>query len=316
MFSDALAFKRRVISHHEQLMLQFAENNSIHYIIFGGGPTGVELAAEIADVFRGTSAKVTLLHNKQRLIQSFHPSLSAKALYRLVKMGVDVRLNYSDDNARPTGSCVIWTGGVIPAIIQTTAPMAIHANGRIKTDQFLRIMGSFCEWAAGDIAAVSDGYGGVVPMTAQAAVKAGKVVGENISMVLRSQAPKPFIFRKKGDLLSLGRWYAIGEIWGVRISGRFAWLILRIVYLFIASTPSNALGFAIWGALAVGLVDNALGPRLIGQGMRIHPLISLFSVLGGITAFGPIGLLVGPVSASFLIALLELRHNHASDAKV
>jgi|SRR3989344_2540854 len=93
-------------------------------------------------------------------------------------------------------------------------------------------------------------------------------------------------------------------------------LIPVAIYLFIASTPSNALGFAIWGALAVGLVDNALGPRLIGQGMRIHPLISLFSVLGGITAFGPIGLLVGPVSASFLIALLELRHNHASDAKV
>src|SRR3989344_7349690 len=93
-------------------------------------------------------------------------------------------------------------------------------------------------------------------------------------------------------------------------------LVPVAIFLFITSTQSNTIGFVIWGVLAVGFVDNLLGPRIIGRGMRIHPLISLFSVLGGIIAFGPIGLLVGPVSASLLVALLELRHNHTSDAKV
>ena len=261
--SDALAIRRRVISDLEQLILPNTENNNIHYVIFGGGPTGVELAAEIADVFRGTSAKVTLLHNKQRLIQSLHPSLSAKALYKLVKMGVDVRLNYSDDNARPTGSCVIWTGGVVPATIQTTTPMAVHVSGRIKTDQFLRIAGSSCEWAAGDIAAVSDGYGGIVPMTAQAAVKAGKAVGENISMVLRSQSPKPFIFRKKGDLLSLGKWYAIGEIWGIRISGRFSWWVWRTIYLFNIVSWSKRIRVAVSWTLNIFMPRDIAEPKLL-----------------------------------------------------
>ncbi len=68
----------------------------------------------------------------------------------------------------------------------------------------------------------------------------------------------------------------------------------------------TAIGLTIWGILAVGLVDNLLGPRLIGRGMQLHPLLILFSVLGGLGFFGPIGLLLGPIILSLLFVLWDI----------
>ena len=100
-------------------------------------------------------------------------------------------------------------------------------------------------------------------MTAQAAVKAGKAVGENISMVLRSQTPKPFIFRKKGDLLSLGRWYAIGELFGVRISGRFAWWIWRTIYLFNVVSWSKRIRIAVSWTINIFMPRDIVEPKIL-----------------------------------------------------
>ena len=64
-------------------------------------------------------------------------------------------------------------------------------------------------------------------------------------------------------------------------------LIPGILYLFIESTQIHAIGLLIWGALAVGLVDNVLGPMLVNRGVQIHPFIILLSVMGGLVFFGP-----------------------------
>jgi predicted PurR-regulated permease PerM len=67
-----------------------------------------------------------------------------------------------------------------------------------------------------------------------------------------------------------------------------------------------AVGLALWGALAVGLIDNLLGPKLISRGMPLHPLLILLSVLGGIGLFGLVGFILGPVILSLLFALLDI----------
>lgn len=82
--------------------------------------------------------------------------------------------------------------------------------------------------------------------------------------------------------------------------------IPAIILLFVGGQTFTAIGLTIWGVLAVGLIDNLLGPRLIGRGMQLHPLLILFSVLGGIGFFGPIGLLLGPIILSLLFALLDI----------
>jgi len=83
-------------------------------------------------------------------------------------------------------------------------------------------------------------------------------------------------------------------------------LIPAILYLFLTGQDLRGIGLTIWAVFAVGLIDNVLGPSLIGQGIRIHPLIILFSVIGGISLFGPLGFIFGPLSVSLLMALLEI----------
>ncbi len=79
-----------------------------------------------------------------------------------------------------------------------------------------------------------------------------------------------------------------------------------VAFLFLTGETASGFGLLAWGVAAVGTIDNFLGPKLVGRGMHIHPLIVLLSVLGGIAFFGPIGLLIGPLTVSFLFALLEI----------
>jgi len=83
-------------------------------------------------------------------------------------------------------------------------------------------------------------------------------------------------------------------------------IVPAIAFLFFTGATLPALGLLIWGALAVGLVDNMLGPKLIGSGMRLHPLLVLLSVLGGIIFYGPSGIFLGPLTVSLLFALLAI----------
>lgn len=79
-----------------------------------------------------------------------------------------------------------------------------------------------------------------------------------------------------------------------------------IVFLFFTGSGVAALGLLLWGLLAVGLVDNLLGPKLIGRGMQLHSLLVLLAVLGGIIYFGPAGIFLGPLTLSLLFALLSI----------
>lgn len=79
-----------------------------------------------------------------------------------------------------------------------------------------------------------------------------------------------------------------------------------VVYLFFIGNTFASVGLLIWGMFAVGLIDNLLAPQLIRRGIEIHPFLILLSVLGGITIFGPIGFLVGPLSIALLYALLDI----------
>ncbi len=83
-------------------------------------------------------------------------------------------------------------------------------------------------------------------------------------------------------------------------------IVPGVAYLFLTGSTGYAIGLLIWGALAVGLIDNVLGPVLINRGVKIHPLIILLSVLGGLAFFGPIGFVLGPVVLAFLFALLDI----------
>lgn len=88
-------------------------------------------------------------------------------------------------------------------------------------------------------------------------------------------------------------------------------LIPGVVYLFIIGATVPATGLLVWSVVAVGLIDNFLGPKLVGRGMQLHPLVVLLSVFGGLVFFGPAGIFLGPLCTSFLFALLSI-YQHLS----
>jgi len=83
-------------------------------------------------------------------------------------------------------------------------------------------------------------------------------------------------------------------------------IIPAIVYLFIVGNTFSMAGLIIWGIAAVGLIDNFLGPRFVGRGMQLHPLLVILSVLGGATFLGPAGFIFGPLVVSLFFALLDI----------
>ncbi len=83
-------------------------------------------------------------------------------------------------------------------------------------------------------------------------------------------------------------------------------IIPGVIYLFVTGHNVAGIGMLIWGGVAVGLVDNILGPSLMKRGVHIHPFLILLSVLGGLILFGPIGFIAGPLVISLLFALLDI----------
>lgn len=82
-----------------------------------------------------------------------------------------------------------------------------------------------------------------------------------------------------------------------------------IIFLFATGSTSSALGLMAWSVLAVGMIDNFLSPLIVGGTINIPPLLILFSVLGGISLLGPVGLLVGPLTVSLLYTLISIYRN-------
>jgi predicted PurR-regulated permease PerM len=83
-------------------------------------------------------------------------------------------------------------------------------------------------------------------------------------------------------------------------------IIPAVIYLLITGNTGQAIGLAIWGAIAVGLIDNFISPKLVGSQVKLHPVMVLFAVLGGLHLFGFLGFLIGPILMAIFVALIEM----------
>ena len=82
-----------------------------------------------------------------------------------------------------------------------------------------------------------------------------------------------------------------------------------IIFLFVTGEVTSAVGLLIWATIAVGTIDNFLTPLVVGGKTNISPLLILFSVLGGISFLGPVGILLGPLTVSLLYTLISIYRN-------
>lgn len=106
-------------------------------------------------------------------------------------------------------------------------------------------------------------------------------------------------------------WGAVGAILAMLPGvGTLVIMIPGIIFLFLSGSVVSAVGLTIWTVTTLVVVDNIIGPQLMSRGNNLHPFIVLTSVLGGISAFGPIGFIVGPVIVTLFIALLEMYNQY------
>ncbi len=83
-------------------------------------------------------------------------------------------------------------------------------------------------------------------------------------------------------------------------------LVPAVIYLLITGHTTQAIGLLIWGGIAVGLVDNFLGPKLVGTATKLHPVLVLLAVIGGLKFFGVLGFLIGPILLAIFVALVDM----------
>jgi predicted PurR-regulated permease PerM len=154
-----------------------------------------------------------------------------------------------------------------------------------------------------------------------------EVIMKRLALAVRSVATGSILIALiQGVLTGFGLWifgFERAILWGVISAfgalipsvGTTVVFVPAVAYLLFNGAYLQAIGLLVWGTLAVGLIDNLLGPYLMSRGNKLHPFLILLSVLGGITVFGPIGFIVGPVLISLFIVLLELYSVHISDHK-
>jgi predicted PurR-regulated permease PerM len=90
-------------------------------------------------------------------------------------------------------------------------------------------------------------------------------------------------------------------------------IVPAVIYLAVTGHSGAAIGMGVWGALAVGLIDNFLGPKLVGRSTKLHPVLVLIAIVGGIQLFGILGFLIGPIIMAIFIAMLDMYRSDFRD---
>lgn len=268
--ADAIKIRSKIIDAFEQAVMvknKAERKRLLSFVIVGGGPTGVEFAAESAQLLWETFDRfyddihvdditLTLVTRDPELLPMFHKKIRSNAQKALISKKIHVITNESVQAVRNDGvvlgsgkkidaAHVIWTAGVVPNVPQAMPIFELDKNGRIVVDEFLRVKGVKDVYAIGDIASFAGKEGKPLPMLAQVAVQQAKVAAINISRECEKQPLKKFKFFHIGDLVSIGKWNALGDIMGIRLSGPIAWFVWRTVYLFKFFSWSKRLKIAV-----------------------------------------------------------------------
>jgi NADH dehydrogenase len=272
---DALELRGRILSAFEA-----AERSNdperraklLTFTVVGAGPTGVEMAGQIAELadytlkgaFRhidSTRARVILLDAAPAVLPPFGEKLGQRAAARLQKMGVEIQLGAmvtdvdrdgitvkDSDGAvrRIESACKVWSAGVsasgLGADLADQSSVELDRAGRVKVLPDLSIPGHSNVFVIGDMAAV-DG----VPGVAQGAIQGAKYVANTIKGELAGADParrEPFQYFDKGSMATVSRFSAVAKIGPLEFSGLFAWfawLVLHLVYLVGFKTKVSTL---------------------------------------------------------------------------
>jgi NADH:ubiquinone reductase (H+-translocating) len=293
----ALTLRRQILEAFEAAELESDPELQAEYLTFvvvGAGPTGVEMAGQIAEIARDmrddfravdvTQARILLLEAGERVLAGFPPSLSAKAARALEGLGVDPRVSEAVVDVgtrsvtvqRSAGATeeiatrtVVWAAGVVASplagLLARRAGLEVDRAGRLEVRADLTLPGHPEVLAFGDMVRIAQDEGSsvVLPGLAPVAMQEGRHAARVVRDRLEGRTARPFHYRDKGNLATIGRARAVADVKGVRLSGFLAWITWLLVHLWYLIGFQNRLLVLIrW---AFSFLTHGRGARLIAH---------------------------------------------------
>ncbi len=294
---SALGVRRRLLGAFEAAELETEPSRRrewLTFVVVGAGPTGVEMAGQIGELARDTlrrdfrsadpgETRVLLVETAERVLTGFPPSLSAKAVRSLERLGVTPLLQRTVVDVEPDAvtvqdpggtseriptRTVVWAAGVTASSLAGRLAEAsgaeLDGSGRVAVEPDLSLPGRPEVFALGDMVRVRDAAGDaqVLPGVAPVAMQEGRHAARQVEARLAGRPTEPFHYVDKGNLATIGRASAVADLPGhLRLSGFPAWVTWLVVHLWYLIGFENRLLVMIrW---AFSFVTRGRGARLI-----------------------------------------------------
>jgi NADH dehydrogenase len=286
---DALEIRRRVLLAFELAERRASAGEScepLNFAVVGGGPTGVELAGTLAEICRHAlahdfrsidprRARIHLIEGGPVILPAYPEDLSRSALEQLQRLGVEVLTSTTVTRIEPgiiyageirmNADVILWAAGVAASPLGKMLGAPVDRAGRVPVNPDLSLPNHSEVFVIGDLAALKDKSGKLLPGVAPVAIQEGRFVAKEIAREIKSDAPSSprpaFHYLDKGSLATIGRAAAVAQFGKIHISGFTAWLAWLLVHiLFLIGFRNRLLVFIQW---AWSYVTYERGARLI-----------------------------------------------------
>jgi len=252
---DAVTLRNHVLKQFERYdqHRDAAGEGALTFVIVGGGPTGVEMAGALVELFdtlnddfaafdTRTQARCLLLEMQEDLLPPYQSSLRQYTRRVLEARGVDVRTGtavesveadrvHLQEGATIPAQTLVWAAGVKASPLADLLGAEQARDGRVIVRPDLSVPDAPGVYVVGDMAAI-EGEEGYEPQLAQVAIQSGRHAAEQIQRRLRGDASEPFAYRDYGQMATIGRNAAVAELpGGVTFKGLFAWLIWVFIHI-------------------------------------------------------------------------------------
>lgn len=250
---DARAIRQRIVDCFERAaqpnLSEEERNRLLQLVVIGGGPTGVEFAAEMHDFLREDLRKtypllspkvvIILLEATDHILNTFDAALASYTAKLFRRQNIELRtaslvtkiddkfIHLKDKSSIPYG-LVVWTAGIGPSDLIKSLPLKKDRSSRIMTDDFFRVPGVEDVYALGDCATPE---GRDFPATAQVAQQEGKYLAKALERKFKGQPIKPFRYRHYGMLAYVGSNRALADLATIKGKGFATFLFWRSAYL-------------------------------------------------------------------------------------
>jgi NADH dehydrogenase len=281
---DAVRLKDHVLGLWEAAdkSADLIEDGALNVVVVGGGPTGVETAGALAELYSGSfrkdypdipadAARILLVEAGPEIFSMFKPEIREYAVDALTKRGVDVRTGQVVESITPLrvtlksgeelkAHTLVWGAGLQGNALVQSLGLELERGNRIAVDADLRVPTHPEVFAVGDIAAITDPKAQqVLPQLGSVALQSGEHAGETIARLVGGKETKPFKYHDKGTMAAIGRGSAVVQMLGGRtMKGKMAAAAWMTVHLALLPTnESRAKAVVDWAG--AGLTHQRTG---------------------------------------------------------